>query len=76
MVTVEIYDISGQLVRELNPGFQQRGRYTSREKAAYWDGRTRYGEKAASGVYCYVMTAGDYLATRKMLILAPYRGAI
>ena len=37
--------------------------------AAYWNGRNEVGEKAASGVYLYVMKAGDFTATRKMVIL-------
>ena len=68
-VTIEIYDATGRLVRALHPGLQRRGRYTSREKAAYWDGRNESGERTASGVYFYVMRAGDYYKTRKLVIL-------
>jgi len=59
----------GQLVRTLNLGFQKRGRYLNREKAAYWDGRNETGERVASGVYFYVLKAGNFAATRKMVIL-------
>ncbi len=38
-------------------------------QAAYWDGRNQFGEKVASGVYYYVLKAGDYAATRRMLIV-------
>ena len=68
-VSLDIYSTRGQLVRSLDLGFQQRGRYVSREKAAYWDGRNNYGERVASGIYFYVMRAGDYTAARKMVIL-------
>jgi hypothetical protein len=34
---------------------KQTGRYTSRSKAAHWDGKNEQGEKAASGVYFYVL---------------------
>jgi hypothetical protein len=68
-VSLEIYNPKGQLVRHLELGFQERGRYTSRQKAAYWDGRNDLGEQAASGVYFYVLRAGDYTDTRKMVIL-------
>ena len=40
-----------------------------RSRAAYWDGRNQLGESVASGVYFYTLTAGDFTATRKMLIL-------
>ncbi len=68
-VSVEIYNVSGQVVRTLRLGMKARGRYISKDKAAYWDGRTQLGERAASGVYFYVLKAGDYVSTRKMAIL-------
>ena len=42
--------------------------YTNRSRAAYWDGRNDMGERVASGVYFYTLTAGDFTATRKLLI--------
>ena len=32
-------------------------------------GKNEVGEQVASGVYFYTLTAGDFIATRKMLIL-------
>jgi hypothetical protein len=68
-VRIELYNAAGQLVRTLELGVQQRGRYISKSKAAYWDGRTEFGERAASGLYFYALKAGDFVATRKMVIL-------
>ena len=68
-VTLTIYDGSGQVVRTLDIGHQAASIYESRSKAAYWDGRNNLGESVASGLYFYTLTAGDYSATRKMLIL-------
>ena len=68
-VSVEIYNISGQLVRTLQVGMKKGGQYITKDKAAYWDGRTQLGERAASGVYFYVLKAGDYVSMRKMAIL-------
>ena len=68
-VTVHIYATSGALVRTLTLGHQFTGIYQSRSRAAYWDGRNDVGEAVASGVYFYTFTAGNFFATRKMLIL-------
>ncbi len=67
-VTLHIYAINGTLVRTLALGHQAAGMYQSRSRAAYWDGRNEFGEPVASGVYFYTLTAGDFTATRKMLI--------
>ncbi len=67
-VTITIYAIDGQVVRRLALGHQPAGIYQSRSHAAYWDGRNEFGESVASGLYFYTLTAGDFSATRKMLI--------
>lgn len=67
-VTVRVYAINGNLVRRLALGHQATGVYQSRSRAAYWDGKNEFGEPVASGVYFYTLTAGDFTATRKMLI--------
>ena len=67
-VSLTIYDIQGRVVRDLDLGHQRIGVYESRARAAYWDGRNAVGEPVASGVYFYTLTAGNFTATRKMLI--------
>ena len=69
LVTLTIYDGAGQVVRTVDVGHQIAAVYESRSKAIYWDGRNGLGEQVASGVYFYHLSAGDYSATRKMLIL-------
>ena len=68
-VVLKIYDVRGRLVRQLDIGLQEPGSYRSQEKAAYWDGRDRYGTKVASGVYFYTFSAGSFERTRRMVIL-------
>ena len=68
-VTLTIYDIQGHIVRDLDLGHQAVGIYQHRSRAAYWDGKNAVGEPVASGVYFYTLTAGDFTATRKMLIV-------
>ena len=67
-VTLTIYDTTGVVVRRLDIGHRLAGHYADRGRAAYWDGRNARGESVASGVYFYTLTAGDFTATRKMLI--------
>ena len=67
-VTLHIYAMNGTLVRTLTLGYQPAGMYQNRSRAAYWDGKNAFGESVASGVYFYTLTAGDFSATRKLLI--------
>ena len=67
-VAIEIYATDGSLVRRLAIGHQAAGFYVGKYRAAYWDGRNTVGEPVASGVYFYTLTAGDFTATRKLLI--------
>ena len=68
-VTLTIYDLNGHIVRTVEVGHQIAAVYERRSKAIYWDGRNYLGEQVASGVYFYHLSAGDYSATRKMVIL-------
>ena len=67
-VTLRIHAVDGSLVRTLSLGHKTVGIYQNRSRAAYWDGRNALGEPVASGVYFYTLTAGEFSATRKMLI--------
>ena len=67
-VSVSIYSVNGALVRTLALGHQAAGVYSTKSRAAYWDGRNELGERIASGVYFYTLTAGDFSATGKMLV--------
>ena len=68
-VTLTIYDLSGRIVRTLDVGHRIASAYENRSKAIYWDGRNGLGERVASGVYFYNLSAEDYSATRKMLVV-------
>ena len=68
-VTLTVYDMNGEIVRHIALGYQAAGMYQSRSRAAYWDGRNQLGEPVASGLYFYTLTADDFTATRRMLIL-------
>ena len=68
-VTIQIYTPTGNLVRTLSLGVMSAGTYTSQSKAIHWDGRNNRGEFVSSGIYLYIINAGGFSATRKMLIM-------
>ena len=68
-VNVKIYDVGGHLVRTISVGFKPVGYYLTRERAAYWNGRNETGESVSSGVYFLQFIAGDFSATRRIVIL-------
>ena len=68
-IQIDIYNLKGESVRRLSVGFQTAGTYRTSARAAYWDGRNAVGEPAASGVYFYTFQAGQFKATRQMIIL-------
>ena len=68
-VTIKIYNTKGQHVRTISLGTKQAGVYVTKDKAAYWDGKNNAGEKVTSGIYWYTLCAGEFNATRRMVIL-------
>jgi hypothetical protein len=64
-VRLMIYDLSGQAVRTLVHNYHhQPGRY-----AIVWDGRDDAGHEVFTGLYLYRLTAGEFTATRKMVLM-------
>jgi hypothetical protein len=63
-VTLAIYNIEGQQVRTLVDGVVGAG-----EHVVEWNATSDAGQRVASGVYLYRLTAGDYTESRKMLLL-------
>ena len=68
-VTIQIFDMQGQIVRTLSFERLKVGYYDNRHRAAYWDGRNGLGEFVVSGIYYYRLTAGTYSGTRKLSIV-------
>ena len=63
-VKLTVYDVLGREVVTLVDGYQEWG-----YKAVTWDGRDGAGRNVASGVYFYRLIAGDFVQTRKMVLL-------
>ncbi len=67
-VNIRIYEATGKCIRVLNLGHKPAGFYTDKSKAAYWNGKNEAGEQVSSGVYFYTIQAGDFTATKKMVV--------
>ncbi len=68
-VTVTIYNLRGELVRQLDLGLQEAGYYVEKSRAAYWDGTNEDGESVASGVYFLKLDAGEFTASKRMVVV-------
>jgi len=64
IVSLKVYDIRGRLVRTLADGSREPGTHT-----VLWDGTDESGQQASSGIYIYRLRAGDFVQTRKMVLL-------
>lgn len=62
-VSLYIYDAQGRRIYAKPLGYRKAGSHI-----AHWDGRNAVGEPVASGIYFYAIHAGNFHATRKMLI--------
>jgi hypothetical protein len=63
-VTISILNALGQKVLTLVDEELSAGHHS-----AIWNGTNEWGEQASSGVYVVSMRAGDFMQTRKMLLL-------
>lgn len=63
-VTLKIYNILGQEVYTLVDREQPAGPYT-----VVWNGRDHYGNAVSNGVYLYRLQAGEFVKTRKMILV-------
>ncbi len=63
-VTLQIYNVLGQLVRTLVNENQTAGR-----KEVQWNALNEFGVKVSSGIYIYRLQANDFVSTKKMILL-------
>ena len=63
-VSLKVYNVLGQLVKTLVNGQQAAG-----WKEANWDGTNDLGAKVSSGIYIYRLEAGDFVQSRKMILM-------
>ena len=63
-VTISIYNVMGRKVNTIVVESKRTGSHT-----AYWDGADKAGKVVSSGVYFYRIRAGDFVETKRMLLL-------
>ena len=63
-VSLQVFNIRGQLVATLVEGIRPAGTYQTA-----WDGRDDQGQAVSSGVYIYQLRAGGQQVTRKMTLV-------
>jgi hypothetical protein len=68
-VTIRIYNVFGNLVNTLSLGMKEANYYITKNDAAYWDGKNSAGESVGSGIYLYTIQAGEFFATRRMVVI-------
>jgi len=62
-VRLEIFDLQGNIVRQLVNGHRDAGHQTIE-----WDGRNSYGVRVVSGIYFYKLVSGKFVDTKKMIL--------
>ena len=64
LVTIVIYDVMGRNIRTLINSNKQSGYHS-----IHWDAKNDIGEGVAAGMYIYTIQAGEFRATKKMVLL-------
>ena len=63
-VSLKVYDILGREIKTLVDKELSNGVYETK-----WDGDNNFGEKVGSGIYFYRIKAGEYINSRKMMLI-------
>ena len=64
LVTITIYDMLGRQVKTLINEYQDPG-----YRSIIWDATNDYGKPVSAGMYLYQIQAGEYISTKKMVLL-------
>jgi hypothetical protein len=64
MINITIYDMLGRQVKTLMDQTQDAG-----YRSIIWDATNDYGKPVSAGIYLYQIQAGEYMQTKKMVLL-------
>ncbi len=71
-VKIQIFTVSGELVREMDLGQKKgAGDYSSPQRAAHWEGENQSGKRVAPGIYLCRLTSGRSSRVIKIAYLGP-----
>ena len=63
-ITIKVFNLRGELVKTLVDQDRPSGEYS-----AVWDGKNDIGNSVASGQYFYQLSVGDFVTSKKLLLL-------
>ena len=63
-VTINIYNLKGQIIRTLVNKIEQPG-----EKSIFWDGKDNFGTIVTSGMYIYTLVNNNSVYSKKLIML-------
>ena len=63
-IELGIFDLMGREVKSLINEYQTAG-----NKSVMWDGTNNSKEPVSAGMYLYTLKAGDFIKTKKMILL-------
>ena len=63
-MNVTVYDMLGREVKTLINQIQDAG-----YKSVIWDATNNYGKPVSAGIYLYQIRTGEYISTKKMILL-------
>jgi hypothetical protein len=64
LVNITVYDMLGREVKTLINQIQDAG-----YKSIIWDATNDYGKPVSAGIYLYQIRTGEYISTKKMVLL-------
>ena len=64
LINITIYDMLGRQVKTLMDQTQDAG-----YRSIIWDATNDYGKPVSAGIYLYQIQAGEYMQTKKMVLL-------
>ncbi len=63
-VSIKIFNLMGQEIKTVEDGYKQTGYFT-----VFWNGKDNEGQYVSAGVYIYTIQTGEFVDSRKMLLI-------